>query len=257
MINKILFIGAIVLCVCLSARAQTAREIISKSNKAIETNAMEMLSTLNIYNPKGDVRVRQIATATKKFGEVSKTIIRFTAPPDVAGTTMLIHDFENRDDDMWIYLPALRKSRRIVSSEKGNNFMGSEFTNSDMSIPNIDDFDYKLLSESILEGKACYTIESVPKTQQIANNYNTKRKVSYIEKANFLTLKIEHYDLKNQLKREQIITDYRKQDNAKWFAYAMEMKNVQNGRRSVLKVDAFQNSSTMTEEQFSPAMLDR
>ncbi|MBN2263892.1 MAG: outer membrane lipoprotein-sorting protein [Prolixibacteraceae bacterium] len=257
MINKILFIGTIMLLLGLGSQAQTAREIISKSNKAIETNAMEMLSTLNIYNPKGDVRVRQIATATKKFGEVSKTIIRFTAPPDVTGTTMLIHDYPNRDDDMWIYLPALRKSRRIVSSEKGNNFMGSEFTNSDMSVPNIDDFDYKLLSKSIIEGKACYTIESVPKNEQIAGNYGTKRKVSYIEKTNFLALKVEHYDLKNQLKREQIIADYRKHDNGKWFAYTMEMKNLQNGRRSVLIVDAFQNSSTMTEEQFSPAMLDR
>lgn len=254
--RNILIIVTIVF-LSLNTQAQTAREIISKSNKTIETDAMEMLSTMNIYNPKGDFRVRQIATASKKFGEAAKTIIRITAPPDVAGTTMLIHDYENSDDDMWIYLPALRKSRRIISSEKSNNFLGSEFTNSDMSIPNINDFYYHMLGDTILEGKTCFSIKSMPKNDQIANNYGYNYKVSYIEKLNYLALKIEYYDLKNQLKREQTIGDYQKQNNNKWFAYVMEMKNVQNGRRSLLKVNAYQNSSTMTEEQFSASMLDR
>ena len=76
----------------------------------------------------------------------------FTSPADVRGTAMLIYDYENKDDDMWIYMPAIRKIRRIVSSEKGKNFMGSEFTNADMSKPNMNDFDYRILSSETYSG---------------------------------------------------------------------------------------------------------
>lgn len=241
----------------LNIQAQTAREIITKSNNSIKTDAMEMLSTLNIYNQKGDVRLRQLATATKKFGEASKTIIRFTAPADVAGTTMLVHDYETREDDMWIYLPALRKSRRVVSSEKGKTFMGSEFTNSDMSMPNIDDFEYQLLEEATIDGKKCFVVESKSINAQVAKDYEISRRVSYIDKENYFALKVEHYDLQGKLKREQIIGDYRKLPGGSWFAYYMEMKNIQNGRRSVMVVDNFQNTTTLNENQFTPAMLER
>jgi hypothetical protein len=243
--------------ISLSVTAQTAREVVKKANDAIKTEAMEMQSTLSIYNQRDDVRTRQLATATKKFGEASKTIIRFTAPPDVAGTAMLIHDYDTRDDDLWIYLPALRNTRRILSSEKGKNFMGSEFTNSDMSIPNIDDFEYRLLGEETIDGKNCYVVESKSANAKVEKEYGVSRKVSYIEKTSYLAQKVEHYDLQGKLKREQIIGDYRKQADGSWFAHYMEMMNVQNGRRSVMVVDAYQQGSAMNEDSFSPTILER
>ena len=146
---------AIVISICIfllgsTLGAQDAREISKKAGDAIELEAMEMVSTLKIISANGDERIRTVSTATKKFGEASKTIIKFLEPADVRGTTLLIHDYENKDDDMWIFMPALRRTRRIVSSEKGNNFMGSEFTNADMSKPNIDDFSYRLLGEETI-----------------------------------------------------------------------------------------------------------
>ena len=117
--------------------AQTAKEISDKATEVIDFEAMEMTLTLKIYDAKERERIRQVTTASKKFGEINKTIMKFTAPAEVKGTAMLIYDYENKDDDMWIYMPAIRKIRRIVSSEKGKNFMGSEFTNADMSKPNI------------------------------------------------------------------------------------------------------------------------
>src|SRR4030042_2147588 len=124
--------------------AQTAKEISQKATEVIDYASMEMVSTLKIYDAKGSERVRQITTATRKFGEKNKTMIKFISPADVKGTAMLIYDYENTGDDMWIYMPALRKTRRIVSTEKGKNFMGSEFTNADMSKPNMDVYQSKI-----------------------------------------------------------------------------------------------------------------
>jgi len=238
-------------------QAQDAREIIRKAGEVIEPESMEMISTLKIISASGQERSRTISTATRKFGEVSKTMVRFVEPAEVRGTTLLIFDYEEQDDDMWIYMPALRKTRRIVSTEKGKNFMGSEFTNADMSKPGLDEFDYQWLGEAEIEGKACHKIESRCKTEAIAAQYGFSKRISYIDKASYLARKLEYYDSNGELHRVNTLNDYREQGQGKYFAFHMAMQNVKNNRRSVMTVDKFQMASSLPEAQFSPAMLEQ
>lgn len=254
---KILFITFITLLVTMGVSAQDAREISKKASDAINLDAMEMVSTLKIISASGEERVRTLSTATRKFGDISKMMMKFLEPADVRGTTLLVFDYENKDDDLWIYMPALRKTRRIVSSEKGKNFMGSEFTNADMSKPNIDEFNYKLIGEETIDGKKCWKIESTCKTETQEEQYGFSKRITYIEKESFLAHKIEYYDLNSELLRVETIKEYKKQSNGSYFAFYMEMKNVQNNRRSVMIIDKFQLGSTLTEAQFSPAMIEK
>jgi len=247
----------IFLLVIFTVKAQDAREISKKASDAINLDAMEMVSTLKIISASGEERVRTLSTATRKFGDVSKMMMKFIEPADVRGTTLLVFDYENKDDDLWIYMPALRKSRRIVSSEKGKNFMGSEFTNADMSKPNIDEFNYKILGDETIDGKQCWKIESTCKTETQEEQYGFSKRVTYIEKVNFLAYKIEYYDLSGELLRVESINNYKKQSNGSYFAFNMEMKNVQNNRRSVMTIDKFQLGSNLTEAQFTPAMIEK
>jgi hypothetical protein len=120
---------------------------------------------------------------------------------------MLIYDHETAGDDMWIYMPALRKTRRIVSTEKGKNFMGSEFTNADMSKPNMNDFRYTILGTENLDGKTCWKIESACNNEDIADENGFSRKVAYIEKSTYLCHKIEYYDRDGALKKTQYIRE--------------------------------------------------
>ena len=237
--------------------AQTAKEISQKATEVIDYASMEMVSTLKIYDAKGSERVRQITTATRKFGETNKTMIKFISPADVKGTAMLIYDYENTGDDMWIYMPALRKTRRIVSTEKGKNFMGSEFTNADMSKPNMNDFQYKIAGTENYEGKTCWKTESVCSNEAIAGENGFSKKVSYIEKDTYLCHKVEFYDLQGTLHKTQFIRQYKKQPNGKYFAYQMEMKNEQNGRKSIMIIDKFQTGSNLPESAFTAAMLEK
>lgn len=254
---RTLLIAIGIILAAFAVKAQDAREISKKASDALNLEALEMVSTLKIISPNGDERTRKITTATRKFGDVSKMMMKFIEPADVKGTTLLVFDYENKDDDLWIYLPALKKTRRIVSSEKGKNFMGSEFTNADMSKPNIDDFNYKIIGEETIDGKTCFKIESTFKNEDQKTQNGFSKRLTYIDKTNYLAHKIEYFDLNGKLLRIQTIKDYKKQNNGSYFAYYMEMKNVQNNRRSVMTIDKFQHGSALPEAQFSPSMIEK
>jgi outer membrane lipoprotein-sorting protein len=237
--------------------AQTAREISDKAINIIDFEAMEMTMTLKIFDAKGRERIRQITSANKKFGEINKTIMKITAPADVKGTAILIFDYKNKDDDMWIYMPALRKTRRIVSSEKSKSFMSSEFTNADMSKPNMNDFDYTILSSETYKGHSCWRIETRCKDEDIEDQNAFSKRIAWIEKETYLCHKIEFYDLSGELHKIQSIEQYEKQSNGKYFAFYMKMENTQNGRESIMTINKFQIGSTLTESTFTPAMLEK
>lgn len=237
--------------------SQTAREISKKSIDAIDVGNIEMVSTINIRDSKGNTRVRQITTASKNFGNVSKMLIRFIAPADVKGTSILVYDYENESDNMWIYLPAMHKVRRVVSSEKGKSFMGSEFTNADMSNPNADNFDYNILGTETIEGKSCWKIESKCKTEAIASENGFSKRISYIDKSINICYKVEFYNADDKLIRIQTINNYKKQPNGKYFAFNMSMENVQSGRKSEMIIDKLQTGSQLPESAFAPTALEK
>ncbi|MDX9782450.1 MAG: outer membrane lipoprotein-sorting protein [Bacteroidales bacterium] len=247
----------IIVITTLSSFAQNPKEISRKSADAIALGSMEMTTTLKIMDAKGSSRSRTLNMASRKFGDITKMMMKFTDPADVKGTSILIYDYDDRADEMWIYMPALKKTRRVVSNEKGKNFMGSEFTNADMSKPNIEDFNYKIISSENLNGKACHVIEATPASSESLQSNGFSKKISYIDKENFLCYKIEYYDLKGKLLKTQTIGDYRPVEGGNYFYYEMEMKNEQNGRRSLLKTDKFKAQSQISEAQFSPSNLDK
>ncbi len=247
----------ILIIISLNVNAQNASEIAKKSSDIVDIGNMEMQSTININDGKGNKRVRQIINASKRFGNVNKMIMRFTAPADVKGTAFLVYDYDTETDNMWIYMPALRKVRRVVTSEKGKNFMGSEFTNADMSKPNFADFDYKLIGTEKFNGIDCYKIEAKCKTPAIASEYGFSKRVSWIDKSNNLCYKVEYYGADDKLQRVQTISDYRKLSNGKYFAYKMKMDNIRNGRSSEMSIDKFQAGSQLSESAFAPVNLDK
>jgi len=236
--------------------AQNAREIMQKSNDAIEFDAMEMTTTLQIHDNRGNTRVRQVVVATRKFGDVSKTLMRFTSP-DVQGTSILVYDYEDKSDDMWIYLPAMRRVRRIVSTEKGSSFMGSEFSNADISRPSLDDFTYQLLGTENLNGKECWKVEAVAKNTDVETETGYFRSISYIEKSTYLAQKTEYFDRAGRHLKTLTLSDYRIQKNGKYFAFQMTMLNVRNNRFSEMRVDKFNLGTALNESHFSVTNLER
>lgn len=236
-------------------RAQDARTIADKASDVINPGSMEMTSTLKIYDNKGNVRVREVSNAMAKFSGTTKTLFKFLLPPDVKGTTILIYDYENKDDDMWIYMPSLRKTRRIVATEKGKSFMGSEFSNADMSKPTMSDFTYTLKGSETLDGKDCWKLESKCDNAGVEDANGYSRKVAWIEKSTYLTWKIEFYNHADKLLKVETFGDYRKQAGGKYFAFKLNMQNVQNSRKSEIVINKYQAGSALKESAFSATTL--
>lgn len=235
--------------------SQSAAEISKKSMDATDTGNLEMALTIHIRDGKGNDRLRKIEMASRDFNGVNKTIIRFTAPADVALTALLIYDYDAKDDDMWIYMPAIRKVRRIVSTERGKSFMGSEFTNADMSKPDQSDFNYTLAGAVELNGKSCFKVEAAGKDKAIQAACGFSKQISYIDKENYLCYKVDFYNSAGKLHRVQTISDYKSLSPGKYLARSMKMENVINGRISEMLVTSHSPSTKLPESAFTPGVL--
>src|SRR5580765_4817774 len=134
----------------------SAREIMEKVTVTRKLDGSEAVVKMTVMDDKKQARERDITMATKLYdgGKTEKRIYRFLSPADVQGTSVLVFDYEAKADDVWIYLPALRKTRRIVSSQRAQSFMGSEFSYGDLNIPLLDEFNYTMVKEEAFAGEA-------------------------------------------------------------------------------------------------------
>jgi len=238
-----------------------AKRIVDASFQATKLSGSEMLSTMTIFDSRGRERIRKIATVTKLYesGKTEKRLIRFLSPADIKGTGLLTYDYEKKDDDMWLFMPALRKTRRIVSTEKAKNFMGSEFTYADMTPPILDDFTYEMLGEEEVAGTACWKIEMTPADDDVADENGFSKRVTFIAKQDHVIRKAVYYDLDGELHKELTVDKVTEIDpeNHKYRPLHMMMVNKQNGRRSVLNVEEIQFNPDVKDEFFTTRYLER
>ena len=233
-----------------------ADQIIERGRELTMTSSMTASITLVITEKNGSTRRRTISNESKSYPDgTEKRLIRFLEPPDVRGTSMLIIDNEKADDEMWIYLPALKRTRRIVSSDKGKNYMSSEFTNADMSSPNPADFTNKHLSSSG-ENKT-WVIESTPVSEEKSDEYGFSKKISYISSDTWQVRKMEFYDFDNKLYKVIEIKAVQPGENGKYIIRDMVATNLSNGRSSEITMDNISLNPQISDNDFTVQNLER
>ena len=241
--------------------APNAREIMDKVATTRKLDGSEAVIKMTIFNEKGQARERKITMASKLYdgGKTEKRIYRFLSPADVQGTGVLVFDHDSAADDVWIYLPALRKTRRIVSSQRSQSFMGSEFSYGDLNIPALDDYEYKVLKEEAIDGEQCWVIDVMPKSKDVAEAEGYSKKTYWISKQKHSLRKGVFYDLKGKLLKELIAKDIKLLDPKKkrYRAMRMEMVNKQNGRRSVFESEKMTVAPDTKDEYFTTRYLER
>ena len=239
----------------------SAREVMDKVALTRKLDGSEAQATMTIASDKGPARERKITMATKLYdgGKTEKRIFRFLSPADVKGTGVLVFDYDNQADDVWIYIPALRKTRRVVSSQRSQSFMGSDFTYGDLNIPSLDDYDYKVLKEEPVNGEANWVIDVIPKSKDTADSEGYSKKTYWISKANFTVSKGVYYDKDGKLLKELKAENQKLVDpkNKRYRAMRMEMTNKQTGSRSVLATDKVALAPETKDEFFTPRYLER
>jgi hypothetical protein len=257
----VIFGVALLADVSASQPGLSAREIMDKVALTRKLAGSEAVVNMSILNDKGQARERRISMATKLYdgGKTEKRIYRFLAPADVKGTGVLVFDYESEADDVWVYLPALRKTRRIMSSQRSQSFMGSEFSYGDLNVPPLDDYSYKLVAEDAAGDEPCWQIEVLPKTEDIAASDGYSKKTYWISKAKFVVRRGLYYDQNGQLLKELKSDDIKLLDpkNNRYRPMRMEMINKQNGRRSVFASEKVVFAPDSKDDYFTPRYLER
>lgn len=238
-----------------------ARAIMEKVTLTRKLDGSEAAVKMTIVDDKGQSRERRITMATKLYdgGKTEKRIYRFVSPADVQGTGVLVFDYEQKSDDVWIYLPALRKTRRIVSSQRSQSFMGSEFSYGDLNIPALDDYNYTLVKEEAVGGEPCWVIDVVPKTKEIANGDGYAKKTYWVSQAKLVVVRGLLMDRDGKLLKEFVAQDIKLLDakNKRYRAMHMEMVNKQNGRRSIFESTKVTFAPNTKDDNFTTASLER
>lgn len=239
----------------------TGYEIVKKCDEVPEPKTSSSTATLTIHSKKGNDRIRQVIMKSKDYGDVTKEVIVFTTPKDVAGVGYLMFDYpedasgNKKDSDNWLYLPAMKKTRRIASSgsEGEGSFMGTDFTYEDMGERGLSKDNYTLLGQESVNGVECYKVEAVSKT----HTEKDPRRVIYISKDDFLLQKAEFYDRQNTLHRVLQCSDFTTIDGYKT-AKTMKMENVQSGTWSLIETkNVVYNANNIDDSLFTVAALEK
>ncbi len=203
--------------------------------------------TMTLTNKQGEERVRQLRQFIADDGKVEKTIMFFLAPADVRNTSFMSWSYaDGRDDDQWIYLPALKRTKRISSDSKGDYFMGSDFTYDDLGDRHPDEDNHSLLREEKVGEFDCYVVESVAKEP----GYMYGKTVTWVIKDNYIGLKRSFYDEDGKPLKTLQINHFEKISGF-WTILETEMINTQKNHRTKMVFSQVKINQGIAENKFT------
>jgi outer membrane lipoprotein-sorting protein len=210
----------------------TGLEIIQKQDSMNQHFQDEMSnSEMVIISASGQKTIRKfVFKILENIENGDKTIMKFTEPADIRDTALLTFENKTRDDDQWLYLPALKRVKRISSSKKSASFMGSEFTFEDLSPKEIRKYEYTRQKDEACGVFQCYVVDSKPLFDH--SGYSKIR--LWIRSDNFQNVREEFYDKKGKRLKHSTISGLKKFNEKFWRADSLHMVNVQNQRQTLL-----------------------
>ena len=250
------FIGLIFLATAASAFATirpgdpklTGEEIEKKQDRMQSGYSGETRDmTLTLINAQNAQSIRKVTFAGYEGNERrEKTLITFVYPPDMKGSSLLTHEHGTDDDDQWLYLPEVKRVKRIASANQSGSFMGSEFAYEDMVVRQLEKYDFKYLGDETIDGKDCYVIERIPKNK----NSGYSKVIRWRMKDNLQELRSEYYDRKGEKLKERMMEGHHLVDGF-WRVRQISVTNVQTNKKSVITFDNVKLKLNLPEREFS------
>jgi outer membrane lipoprotein-sorting protein len=223
--------AAVAFAALVRAADPSADEIIQRSLESFYYggNTMRARVSMKLINRQGNVREREMTMLRLNLGKSGgdqRYYIYFHGPADVKRTSFLIWKYPAKEDDRWIYVPALNLVKRISADDKRSSFVGSDFTYEDLSSRDLEDETRVFVRKEDLGGRPTYVVESKPKTP---GDYS--RRLSWIDQERWLPLKEEYFDARNEPLRTYTAEKVEK-IGEQWSVTVRTMKNLQSGHRT-------------------------
>lgn len=214
----------------------------------------EVNLTMTLTNRHGQESTRDMSTQTLELtDDGDKSMIVFNSPRDVRGTSTLTYTHKVGSDDQWLFLPSIKRVKRISSDNKSGPFMGSEFAYEDLSSQEIEKYTYKYLKDEQINGEDAYVVERIP----VDPKSGYKRHISWYNKKNYRLEKIEFYDRKDALLKTLTYSGYKQYLGKHWRASEFMMVNHQTGKKTKLEFDDYQFKTGLSDDDFTQNSLKR
>lgn len=214
----------------------------------------ESKTTMVLRNAQGEENKREIRSISLEVADDGdKGLTIFDEPKDVRGTAFLNHSHTGKPDDQWLYLPSVKRVKRIASRNKSGPFMASEFAYEDLSSFELAKFKFTWLRDDTLDGEAVFVVEQVPVDE--FSGYS--KSVVWLDQAEYRARKIEFYDRKNALLKTLLMSDYKQYLNKYWRPLKLQMTNHQTGKSTDLLVRDIEFGKGRTDADFDTNALQR
>jgi len=214
------------------------------------------VSKMILRNKRGQESIRELrrqAFEVNETGLGDKSIIIFDAPRDIKGTALLSHSKILKPDDQWLYLPALKRVKRISSANKSGPFVGSEFAFEDLLSQEVDKYSYKFIGDDKCGNLDCYKVQRVP----LYKNSGYTRQIVWWDKDEYRIQKLEFYDRKKSLLKTLVYSDYNQYLDNYWRAHLLSMQNHQTGKSTDIIFENWEFGLDQDENIFTPNRLKK
>lgn len=254
-----LFTALLIAVLPLSVAAESAEEkglaIVQEADKRdlgwVDSKAeLKMI----LRNKQGQESERSIRINNLEVhGDGHKSLSAFDSPKDIKGTTFLSYTHSTTPDEQWLYLPALKRVKRIASANKSGPFVGSEFAFEDLASQEVDKYTYKWLRDEPLDGRDCFVIEAYP----VYENSGYTRQVVWIDKEMYRAIRIDYFDRKNAPLKTLIASEWSQYLDQYWRPGTMNMVNHQTGKSTQLSWNNYQFKTGLDDRDFDRNTLKR
>ena len=238
-----------------------AEEIVKRINDRDEGMQVTRTLKMELINRKGKKRERVTRGFRKYFGEEKRTVIFYESPKNIKDTAFLTFDYPDskRDDDQWLYLPALRKVRRISASDRGDYFLGTDFTYEDIkkeSKVSIDDYTRKTIGEETIDGHRTYIIESIPVNKKIAKELGYGRVLQWVDAEIWMVRKSEFWDVRGKTLKTIQSKEIRLVQGI-WTSHRIEAENHKTKHKTIFIFSDVDYQSEVKDDIFTERALRR
>lgn len=249
----------IVVLLPLSAYGESPEEkglaiAVEKDNRDNGYGDFQASTKMILKNRQGQVSIRFNRNKSLEVeGDGDKSLIIFDAPKDIKGTALLNFSHKTGTDDQWLFLPALKRVKRISSANKSGSFLGSEFAYEDITSQEVEKYSYKWIRDETMEGMEAFVFERYP----VDKNSGYTRQVVWVDKEAYRLLKVDFYDRKGALLKTLTHKGYKKYLDKFWYPDEMFMLNHQTGKSTVLEWSDYKFRNGFEDKDFNKNSLKR
>jgi hypothetical protein len=238
-----------------------ARAIMEKADAVDDGDNRTADMQMILVDKAGNERVREMRSFRKDVGEDTYSLTFFLSPADVENTGFLTYDYDNpdKDDDQWLYLPALKKTKRIAASDKSGSFMGSDFNYSDMTSRDLEDYDYTLKQEMDVRGEKVWVIESVPRSKKVIEETGYSKGMVFVRQDNYVVVRSINW-VENSTKLKYMDIPVLEVIDGIWTPREITMTTKQGNQtehKTILKFDNVKYNQQVDENLFTTRRLEQ